>query len=246
MPESSAASLEFRNAQKTYPGADEPAIRDLSLEVGAGELCILIGPSGCGKTTAMRLVNRMIELSGGDVLLDGVRVGEHQTVAENIATVPRLLDWESTRIRARVGELLELVGLGAPMGRRYPTQLSGGQRQRVGVARALAADPTLLLMDEPFGAIDPITRGRLQEEFGRLQRELRKTVVFVTHDIDEALKLGDRIAVLKPGGVLAQYATPDELVRAPADAFVEEFVGADRMIERLEWLTALRREGQGA
>jgi osmoprotectant transport system ATP-binding protein len=257
----SAATLEFREASKVYDGAAEPAIRSLSLEVRAGELCILIGPSGCGKTTAMRLVNRMIELTSGDVLLDGVSVRDrpadelrrgigyaiqqvglfpHQTVAENIATVPRLLGWDRARIRARVAELLELVGLEATMGDRYPAQLSGGQRQRVGVARALAADPPLLLMDEPFGAIDPITRARLQEEFRRLQRELGKTVVFVTHDIDEALRIGDRIAVLKPGGVLAQFATPEELVRTPADEFVEEFVGADRMIARLEWLTAMR------
>ncbi|QEC48984.1 ATP-binding cassette domain-containing protein [Baekduia soli] len=265
MPASSAATLEFRQVSKVYPGSPEPAIRELSLEVAAGELCILIGPSGCGKTTAMRLANRMIELTGGDVLVDGVSVRDrapaelrrtigyaiqqiglfpHLTVAENIGTVPRLLGWESGRIRARVAELLELVGLEADMGGRYPAQLSGGQRQRVGVARALAADPPLLLMDEPFGAIDPITRARLQEEFRRLQRELDKTVVFVTHDIDEALKLGDRIAVLKPGGVLAQFATPDELVRHPADAFVEEFVGADRMIARLEWLTSVRQEGR--
>ena len=258
-----AATLEFRAASKRYAGSDEFAVRELSLEVPAGELCILIGPSGSGKTTAMRLVNRMIELTSGDVLLDGVSVRDrpaaelrrhigyaiqqiglfpHQTVAENIATVPRLLGWDAGRIRARVDELLRLTGLEAEMAPRYPAQLSGGQRQRVGVARALAADPPLLLMDEPFGAIDPITRARLQDEFRRLQRELGKTVLFITHDIDEALKLGDRIAVLKPGGVLAQYAAPEELVRAPADAFVEEFVGADRMIERLEWLTALRAE----
>jgi osmoprotectant transport system ATP-binding protein len=215
----------------------------------------------------MRLVNRMIELTSGDVRIDGVSVRDrpaaelrrgigyaiqqiglfpHLTVAENIGTVPKLLGWDGKRIDARVRELLDVVGLEQPMGKRYPAQLSGGQRQRVGVARALAADPPLLLMDEPFGAIDPITRSRLQEEFRRLQRDLGKTVVFVTHDIDEALKLGDRIAVLKPGGVLAQYATPDELVRAPVDDFVEEFVGADRMIARLEWLTALRREGDRA
>jgi osmoprotectant transport system ATP-binding protein len=262
-----AATLELRNVSKTYPGSEEPAIRDLSLEVPAGEVCILVGPSGCGKTTAMRLVNRMIELSSGDILLDGRSVLDrepaalrreigyaiqqiglfpHQTVAENIATVPKLLGWAPPRIRARVEELLALVGLEPDLRDRYPAQLSGGQRQRVGVARALAADPPLLLMDEPFGAIDPITRGRLQEEFRRLQVELRKTVVFVTHDIDEALKLGDRIAVLKPGGVLAQYATPEDLIRAPADDFVEEFVGADRMIERLEWLTALRAEGRSS
>jgi osmoprotectant transport system ATP-binding protein len=170
----------------------------------------------------------------------------HLTVADNVATVPKLLGWDAARVRARTAELLELVGLEPELGRRYPAQLSGGQRQRVGVARALAADPPLLLMDEPFGAIDPITRGRLQDEFRRLQQDLGKTVIFVTHDIDEALKLGDRIAVMKPGGVLAQYASPEELVRAPADEFVEEFVGVDRMLQRLEWLLAVRHEGQDA
>jgi osmoprotectant transport system ATP-binding protein len=224
-----AATLAFQHASKTYPGASEPAIGDLSFEVGAGEICVLVGPSGCGKTTAMRLVNRMIELSGGDILLDGVSVRQrrpddlrreigyaiqqiglfpHQTIAENIATVPRVLHWPRE-------------------------QLSGGQRQRVGVARALAADPPLMLMDEPFGAIDPINRERLQDEFLRLQRQVRKTVVFVTHDIDEAIKVGDRIAVLKTGGVLAQYAAPSELLMRPADEFVEDFVGADRALKRL-------------
>jgi osmoprotectant transport system ATP-binding protein len=263
----SAATVEFDHAAKTYPGTDEPAIGDLTLEVPAGKLTIFIGPSGSGKTTAMRLVNRMIELTAGDVRVDGVSVRDqspaqlrrgigyaiqqiglfpHLTVADNIATVPKLLGWDHGRIRTRTAELLELVGLELAMGKRYPAQLSGGQRQRVGVARALAADPPLLLMDEPFGAIDPITRSRLQEEFRRLQTELGKTVIFVTHDIDEALKLGDQIAVLKPGGELAQYATAEELVRSPADDFVEEFVGAERMIKRLEWLTSVRREGQGA
>jgi osmoprotectant transport system ATP-binding protein len=213
----------------------------------------------------MRLVNRMIELTSGDVRVDGVSVKDqspadlrrgigyaiqqiglfpHQTVAENIATVPKLLGWDHKRINGRVHELLDVVGLEQPMGKRYPAQLSGGQRQRVGVARALAADPPLLLMDEPFGAIDPITRARLQEEFRRLQSELGKTVVFVTHDIDEALKLGDHIAILKPGGVLAQFATPEELVRSPADDFVKEFVGVDRMVARLEWLTSVQAEGR--
>jgi osmoprotectant transport system ATP-binding protein len=263
----SAATVEFDHAAKTYPGTDEPAIQDLSLEVPPGKLTIFIGPSGSGKTTAMRLVNRMLELTSGDVRVDGVSVRDrpaaelrrgigyaiqqiglfpHQTVAENIATVPKLLDWDAKRVRARIDELLELTGLEPALARRYPAQLSGGQRQRVGVARALAADPPLLLMDEPFGAIDPITRSRLQEEFRRLQTELGKTVIFVTHDIDEALKLGDHIAVLKPGGVLAQFATPEELVRSPADEFVEDFVGADRMIARLEWLTAIRAEGRRA
>ncbi len=263
----SAATVEFDHAAKTYPGTDEPAIGDLTLEVPAGKLTIFIGPSGSGKTTAMRLVNRMIELTSGDVRVDGVSVRDqspaqlrrgigyaiqqiglfpHLTVADNIATVPKLLGWDHGRVRSRVTELLDLVGLEPAMGKRYPAQLSGGQRQRVGVARALAADPPLLLMDEPFGAIDPITRSRLQEEFRRLQSDLGKTVIFVTHDIDEALKLGDQIAVLKPGGELAQYSTAEELVRSPADAFVEEFVGAERMIARLEWLTSVRREGQGA
>ena len=250
-----AATLEFRNVSKTYAGSATPAIQDLSFEVPAGEVCVLVGPSGCGKTTAMRLVNRMIEMSGGDILLDGqsVRTRDpadlrreigyaiqqiglfpHQTIADNIATVPRLLGWPRERVRARVDELIELIGLDPEeMRGRYPAQLSGGQRQRVGVARALAADPPLMLMDEPFGAIDPINRERLQNELKRLQARLRKTIVFVTHDIDEAIKMGDRIAVLKAGGVLAQYATPPELLMQPADEFVEDFVGADRALKRL-------------
>ena len=250
-----AATLAFDHVSKTYPGAAEPAIRDLSFEVPAGDICVLVGPSGCGKTTAMRLTNRMLEMSGGDILLDGRSVRErrpaelrreigyaiqqiglfpHLTVADNIATVPRLLGWSKPRIRARVDELLELIGLDPDeMRRRYPSQLSGGQRQRVGVARALAGDPPLLLMDEPFGAIDPINRQRLQDEFLRLQGELRKTVLFVTHDIDEAIKMGDRIAILKKGGILAQYGPPAELLMQPADEFVEDFVGADRALKRL-------------
>jgi osmoprotectant transport system ATP-binding protein len=249
-----AATLEFRHVSKHYPGAPEPAIRDLSFEVGAGEICVLVGPSGCGKTTAMRLANRMIDLSGGEILLDGRSIMDrrppdlrreigyaiqqiglfpHQTTAQNIATVPRLLEWDKPRIAARVAELLDLIGLDQEMGERYPAQLSGGQRQRVGVARALAADPPLMLMDEPFGAIDPINRERLQNEFLRLQAQVRKTVVFVTHDIDEAIKMGDRVAVMRVGGVLAQYATPAELLMAPADEFVEDFVGSDRALKRL-------------
>ena len=250
-----AASLEFRRATKRYQGAAEPAVRELSLMVPAGEICVLVGPSGCGKTTAMRMVNRMTELTDGDILLDGdsvkghdpaelrrgigyviqqVGLFPHRNVAQNVATVPELLGWDKARVEARVDELLELVGLDpAEMRGRYPSQLSGGQRQRVGVARALAVDPPLMLMDEPFAAIDPIARERLQDEFLRLQGEIHKTVLFVTHDIDEAIKLGDRIAVMKKGGVLAQYATPDELLMQPADAFVEEFVGADRALKRL-------------
>jgi osmoprotectant transport system ATP-binding protein len=252
-----AAELEFRNVTKVYAGQDHPAVDDLSLTVPAGEICVLVGPSGSGKTTAMRMVNRMIEMSSGDILLDGRSVKDrspaelrreigyaiqqiglfpHQSVAQNIATVPRLLGWDKARIAARVRELLDLVSLEPSLGSRYPAELSGGQRQRVGVARALAADPPLMLMDEPFGAIDPINRERLQNEFLRLQDEIRKTVVFVTHDIDEAIKMGDRIAIMKEGGVLAQYAPPAELLAAPADAFVEDFVGADRALKRLALL----------
>jgi osmoprotectant transport system ATP-binding protein len=250
-----AATLEFREATKRYAGQDQPAVDGLSLEVPAGEICVLVGPSGCGKTTAMRMVNRMIDITAGDILLDGRSVRErhpaelrreigyaiqqiglfpHLSVAGNIATVPRLLGWSKERIRARVDELLELVSLDPHETRdRYPAQLSGGQRQRVGVARALAVDPPLMLMDEPFGAIDPINRERLQNEFLRLQREIRKTVVFVTHDIDEAIKMGDRIAVLQQGGKLAQYAPPAELLMFPSGRFVEDFVGADRALKRL-------------
>jgi len=248
--ESRAAELELRHVSKSYAGQREPAIGDLSLTVPAGEVCVLVGPSGSGKTTAMRLINRMISISGGDILLGGSSVLErdarelrreigymiqqiglfpHQTVAENIATVPGLLGWPKQRIAARVHELLELIGLDPQeMTGRYPAQLSGGQRQRVGVARALAADPPLMLMDEPFGAIDPINRARLQDEFLGLQQMVKKTVVFVTHDIDEAIKMGDRIAILREGGRLAQYDTPREILTHPADEFVAEFVGADR------------------
>ena len=253
-PRAQAATLEFRSATKRYGEQSEPAVDGLSLTVPAGDTCVLVGPSGCGKTTAMRMVNRMIEITEGDILLDERSVRErqpaelrreigyaiqqiglfpHLTVAANIAVVPRLLGWDRSRIDARVRELLELVSLEPVTADRYPAQLSGGQRQRVGVARALAADPPLMLMDEPFGAIDPINRERLQNEFLRLQSELRKTVVFVTHDIDEAIKMGDRIAVLRRGGKLAQYASPAELLTYPADEFVEDFVGADRALKRL-------------
>ena len=256
-----AATLELRHVRKVYPGASGPAIDDLSLTVPAGEICVLVGPSGCGKTTAMRLVNRMIELTDGEILLDGASVTArkpaelrreigyviqqiglfpHQTIADNVATVPRLLGWGKQRVAGRVRELLELVQLPPELAERYPAQLSGGQRQRVGVARALAADPPLLLMDEPFGAIDPIARHRLQDELLQLQARVRKTIVFVTHDIDEAIKLGDRIAILREGGVLAQYAPPDELLASPADEFVASFVGRDRALKRL----ALSRVGE--
>jgi osmoprotectant transport system ATP-binding protein len=250
-----AATLELREVTKRYPGQREPAIAELSLSVPAGEVCVLVGPSGSGKTTAMRLINRMIPLTSGDILLGGESVLQreptqlrreigyviqqiglfpHLTVAENIATVPKLLGWERERVNRRVQELLNLIGMDPDdIGPRYPAQLSGGQRQRVGVARALAADPPLMLMDEPFGAIDPITRSRLQDEFLGLQERVRKTVVFVTHDIDEAIKMGDKIAILRQGGRLAQYGSPEEILTDPADDFVAEFVGADRALKRL-------------
>jgi osmoprotectant transport system ATP-binding protein len=256
-----AAELELRSVSKRYPGQREPAIAELSFKVPAGEVCALVGPSGSGKTTAMRLINRMIPISSGDILLGGqsvlsrepkqlrreigyviqqIGLFPHQTVSENIATVPRLLGWSKSRTAARVRELLELIDLDPEeMEGRYPAQLSGGQRQRVGVARALAADPPLMLMDEPFGAIDPINRSRLQDEFLGLQQKIKKTVVFVTHDIDEAIKMADRVAILREGGVLVQYDTPREILTHPADDFVARFVGADRGLKRLA-LTTLK------
>ncbi|HEV7133862.1 MAG TPA: ABC transporter ATP-binding protein [Gaiellaceae bacterium] len=258
----SAAEVVFDHATKRYPGRPEPALDELSITVPAGEICVLVGPSGSGKTTALKLVNRLIYLDEGEIRIDGTKIYDldvtelrrsigyviqqvglfpHMTVAANIGTVPRLVGWPKARIRERTAELLELVGLDpAGDGSRYPAQLSGGQRQRVGLARALAANPPLMLMDEPFGAIDPIVRARLQDEFLRLQHELRKTVLFVTHDIDEAIKLGDRIAIFRQGGTLAQYATPETILRHPADEFVAEFVGADRALKAL----ALRTVGE--
>jgi len=249
-----ASSVRYEEATKLYRGSSEPAVDHLSLEVPAGEICVLVGPSGCGKTTAMRMVNRTVEISEGDVFIGDHSIRDrepaqlrreigyviqqiglfpHRTISQNIGAVPQLLGWEKDRIRARSAELLELIGLDPELGDRYPSQLSGGQQQRVGVARALAADPLVMLMDEPFGAIDPINRERLQNEFLRLQAEIQKTVLFVTHDIDEAIKMGDRIAVMREGGRVEQYATPAELLMAPATEFVEDFVGADRALKRL-------------
>jgi osmoprotectant transport system ATP-binding protein len=257
-----AAEIVFDRATKTYPGQAEPAVNELSLDVGAGEICMLVGPSGGGKTTALKMINRLIDFEGGDITIDGQSVRSldvtelrrgigyviqqiglfpHMTVETNIGTVPRLLGWDRSRIRERARELIALVGLDPDRdGRRYPAQLSGGQRQRIGLARALAADPPVMLMDEPFGALDPITRDRLQQEFLALQARIRKTVVFVTHDIDEAIKMGDRIAVLREGGVLAQYDPPDKILAEPVDDFVAQFVGADRGLKRL----SLRRLGE--
>jgi osmoprotectant transport system ATP-binding protein len=247
--------IEFREVSKIYPGSSRPVVNDLSFEIPEGEVCVLVGPSGCGKTTSMRMVNRLIEPTEGEILIDGelntsmsgtqlrrkigyaiqqIGLFPHRTIADNIATVPSLLGWDKGRIKTRVDELLELVGLDPGVYRdRYPAELSGGQQQRVGVARAMAADPPIMLMDEPFGAVDPITRERLQDEFLRIQQEIRKTIVFVTHDIDEAIKMGDKIAILKQGGILAQYDTPENILSRPNSEFVASFVGNDRILKRL-------------
>jgi osmoprotectant transport system ATP-binding protein len=251
---SAAAEITFDHVTKRYAGRDAAAVDDLSLEIPAGAFCILVGPSGGGKTTALKMVNRLIPFDSGDIRIDGRSIRDlpvvelrreigyviqqvglfpHMTVGDNIGTVPRLLGWPKARTRERCVELLELVGLEPTDIKRYPAELSGGQRQRVGLARALAADPPLLLMDEPFGALDPITRFRLQTEMRRLHREVGKTVIFVTHDIDEAIQLGDRIAILREGGVLAQYDTPDAILAHPADDFVAKFIGEDRALRRL-------------
>jgi osmoprotectant transport system ATP-binding protein len=250
-----AVEIVFDHATKRYPGRAAPAVDDLTFSIPAGEVCCLVGPSGGGKTTAMKLVNRLVELTSGDVRIDGQSVNSldetelrrgigyviqqvglfpHMTIAENIATVPKLLGWSKAEIAERVDELLDLVDLPAKDYRsRYASQISGGERQRVGLARALAADPPVMLMDEPFGALDPITRTRLQKELLRIQDELRKTIIFVTHDIDEAIFVGNRIAILREGGVLVQYDTPDEILAHPADDFVARFVGQDRGLKRL-------------
>jgi osmoprotectant transport system ATP-binding protein len=249
-----AAELVFDEATKRYSGREGDAVDHLSLTVPAGEICVLVGPSGGGKTTALKLVNRLISLTSGDIRIDGKSILEqnvvelrrgigyviqqvglfpHMTVEENIGTVPRLYGRSRSWIRSRSQGLLDLVGLDPSYAKRYPAQLSGGERQRVGLARALAGNPPLMLMDEPFGAIDPIVRARLQDEFLRLQDEVRKTVLFVTHDIDEAIKIGDRIAVIRTGGRLAQYDTPMAILEHPADEFVAEFVGPDRALKAL-------------
>jgi osmoprotectant transport system ATP-binding protein len=248
-----AAEIVFDNATKVY-GHGAPAVDQLSLTVPAGEICALVGPSGGGKTTALKLVNRLIELTSGDIRIDGQSIKQldaielrrgigyviqqvglfpHLTIEANIGTVPRLFGRSREWTRTRSRELLDLVGLDPSYATRYPSQLSGGERQRVGLARALAANPPLMLMDEPFGAIDPIVRARLQDEFLRLQREVGKTVIFVTHDIDEAIKVGDRIAILRTGGRLVQYDTPETILKSPADDFVADFVGADRALKAL-------------
>jgi osmoprotectant transport system ATP-binding protein len=246
--------ISLRHVAKRFPGQQRPAVTDLSLEIERGETVCLVGPSGCGKTTTMRMINRLIEPTSGSIVVDGrdimrqdpvaLRRGigyviqsigllPHRTIAQNIATVPKLVGWDDERIKPRVEELREIFQLDPELMDRYPSELSGGQRQRVGVARALAVDPPVMLMDEPFAAVDPIVRGRLQDQFLEIQKRLKKTIVFVTHDIDEAIKMSDRIVILNLGGVVEQFAPPEEILRAPANRFVEQFVGAERGLKRL-------------
>ncbi|MER5195365.1 ABC transporter ATP-binding protein [Streptomyces sp. NPDC002755] len=250
--------IRIDSVTKRYPDGTV-AVDRLSLDIPDRSITVLVGPSGCGKTTTLRMINRMVEPSEGTILIDGVDsrqqpvntlrrsmgyviqnagLFQHRTIVDNIATVPRMLGWSKDKARARARELMERVGLDASFAKRYPYQLSGGQQQRVGVARALAADPPVLLMDEPFSAVDPVVRKGLQDELLRIQAELGKTIVFVTHDIDEAVKLGTMVAVLRTGGRLAQFAPPAELLSDPADAFVEDFLGADRGIRRLSFFSS--------
>jgi osmoprotectant transport system ATP-binding protein len=246
--------IRFDGVSKVFPGQPRPAVDNLSFEVPEGAVCALIGPSGCGKTTTLKMINRLVEPTSGTIHVDGREVRSaspealrrgigyviqqvglfpHETVADNVGTVPRLLGWDAARIQKRVDDLLDLVGLEpAAYRHRYPRELSGGQRQRVGVARALAADPPVMLMDEPFGAIDPITRERLQDEFLRIQQRIKKTIVFVTHDVDEALKMGDLVGLMRDGR-FKQFGPPTDILAHPADAFVEEFLGSDSTLKRL-------------
>ena len=253
-----SVAIRLDNVSKQFDGSSSLAVSSLSLEIEEGSIVVLIGPSGCGKTTTLRMINRLIEPTSGRIEINGEDVTQrpvadlrreigyviqqvglfpHLTIAGNIATVPRMLGWGKQQIAERIDELAELVGLESSMLDRYPDELSGGQQQRVGVARALAADPPVLLMDEPFGAVDPIVRTRLQDELLELQSRVDKTIVLVTHDIDEALKIADRIVLLNVGGILEQYSSPDELLAHPANAFVEEFVGDDRSVKRLQLKT---------
>lgn len=247
--------IELKNVTKFYPGQRQPAVANVTFTVPEGNTCVLIGPSGCGKTTIMKMVNRLIEPTEGIISINDNNVRQmnavklrrtigyviqqiglfpHMTIQQNIAVVPNMLGWKPAKIAQRVDELIELVGMDPPAYRdRYPRELSGGQRQRIGVARALAADPPVMLMDEPFGAVDPITRDRLQNEFLRLQERLHKTIIFVTHDIDEAIKMGDQIVILQVGGLIQQIGSPDEILASPANDFVADFVGSDRGLKRL-------------
>ncbi len=251
MPE---VMISLRNVSKRFSGTSDSAVNDLSMNVNEGETVVLVGPSGCGKTTTMKMINRLIEPSSGAIEVDGTDILKqdpvqlrrnigyviqsigllpHRTISDNIATVPKLIGWDDGRIEGRIEELVRVFELDKELLPRYPGELSGGQRQRVGVARALAADPPVMLMDEPFGAVDPIVRERLQDQFLDIQQRLKKTIVFVTHDIDEAIKMADRIAILNRGGVIEQYASPEEILRAPANEFVKQFVGSERGLKRL-------------
>ncbi|WCO67484.1 ABC transporter ATP-binding protein [Iamia majanohamensis] len=257
LEDQSKSMIRLEGVSKTYPGTTVPAVEELTLDVPEGDVLVLVGPSGCGKSTTLRLINRMIEPTGGRIIFDGRDVTKvdpdelrrhigyviqqiglfpHRTIADNVAVVPRMLGWDKNRTTKRVDELLDMVGLDPSQYRdRYPKELSGGQAQRVGVARALGADPPVLLMDEPFGAIDPITRDRLQNEFLRVQDELQKTIVFVTHDIDEAIKMGDRIAILRQRSVIAQYDTPQRILALPIDDFVQDFIGSGAALKGLNF-----------
>jgi osmoprotectant transport system ATP-binding protein len=249
--------IRLEHVSKIFPGGTEPAVDQVSMEVPAGEICVLLGPSGCGKTTTMKMVNRLIEPSSGDIFIDGRNTREvdpvelrrslgyviqqiglfpNKTIEDNICVVPDILGWDRARARKRAAELLEMVALDpAVFLKRYPKELSGGQQQRIGVLRAIAADPPVLLMDEPFGAIDPINREIIQDEFLKIQREVKKTIMFVSHDIDEAVKMADRIAIFRAGR-LVQYDTPDHILAHPVDSFVSDFVGGDRTLKRLQLL----------
>jgi osmoprotectant transport system ATP-binding protein len=249
-----ATMISLRDVSKQFTSAGGAAVDSLSMDVTEGETVVLVGPSGCGKTTTMKMINRLIEPTSGDIIVDGTSIREqdpvklrrsigyviqsiglmpHRLIRDNIATVPKLIGWDDKRVDARIDELVEILDLDRELLERYPSELSGGQRQRVGVARALAADPPVMLMDEPFGAVDPIVRERLQEQFLDIQARLKKTIVFVTHDIDEAIKMADRIAIMNKGGVIEQYASPEEILRDPANEFVKRFVGAERGLKRL-------------
>jgi osmoprotectant transport system ATP-binding protein len=262
--------ISLQHVSKRFAGSGESAVEDLTFHVNEGKTVVLVGPSGCGKTTTMKMINRLVEPTSGQILVGGKDIMKqdpvelrrgigyviqsigllpHRTIAQNITTVPQLIGWDGGRIQQRVEELVAMLELDRDLLKRYPSELSGGQRQRVGVARALAVDPPVMLMDEPFGAVDPIVRERLQDQFLEVQRRLRKTIIFVTHDVDEALKMADRVAIMNRGGVLEQYASPHELLSNPANDFVHEFVGLDRGLKRLalksdadvgEYLDALR------
>ncbi|MGH2787158.1 MAG: betaine/proline/choline family ABC transporter ATP-binding protein [Actinomycetota bacterium] len=251
MPET---MISLQNVTKRFDGGNDVAVNELSMDIYNGETVVLVGPSGCGKTTTMKMINRLVEPSSGTITMRGADISKqdpvalrrkigyviqsiglmpHRTISENIATVPKLEGWDQPKIKDRTEELISILDLDRGLLHRYPSELSGGQRQRVGVARALAADPPVMLMDEPFGAVDPIVRARLQDQFLDIQERLKKTIVFVTHDIDEAIKMADRIAILNKGGLMEQYAAPEEILREPANDFVKQFVGVERGLKRL-------------